>query len=115
MLKACHFKPLDGFNTLLEHSICHKTMYLELANIAELKELLPEYDDWTTLAIVDGRALELVVVKNHCGLLHFMRGQEQTTAKAFPCNAYVHFMLTKVGVEALACCQDFFANCQKGL
>ena len=106
---ACGFKPLDGFHTYLESSLCGNDRWLELAD--DLLKYLPEWDDWTTLAIYDGTLMEVVRVRNRCGYIVFDRAFEGTKKYRFPCNSYVAFIMTRVGVEALTCCDKWFENC----
>lgn len=103
---SCHYKPLDGFLTRLNQNTCSKAIWLDLED--DLIDLLPEYNDWTHLAIIDGRVLEIVRAENYCGRVLFYRGQEQTTPQCFACNTIVKFTLTKSGIEAMACCPKLF-------
>ena len=109
---ACPYKPLSGFYTTLEASISSNTKYLPLKDNDALDDLLPDDGDWTVLALLDGSMLELVKVENYCGTRRFVRGFEDTTPRAFPCFARAEHMMTKAGVEALACCEEFFEGCQ---
>lgn len=104
------FKPLDGFHTTLATPACTKTMWLDLD--ADLEELLPDEGDWTTLAVYDGKVMEVVKVENLCGQIVFHRAFEQTTRTMFPCDSYVEFILAKSGIEAMACCPKLFENCE---
>lgn len=110
---GCKFKPLDGFHTTLLSHVCGKTIWLDLDHADDLLDLLPEYDDWTTLAVYDGRVMEVVKAYNFCGRLVFDRGFEQTSKLSLPCGAYVAFILTRAGIESMACCAELFENCNK--
>ncbi len=110
-LKPCSFKPLDGFHTYLEKGLCAKNRWIELED--ELLEHLPEYDDWTTLAIYDGKVMEVVRVRNRCGYIMFDRAFEGTKRLRFPCGAYVEFIMTKIGIESMVCCSEWFENCNE--
>ena len=110
---SCNFKMLDGFHTILNSPVCQNDTWLDLADMDYLQDLLPDYDDWTLLAIYDGTAMEVIKVKNYCGNIIVERGMEKTYKLNFPCGAYVQFIMTKLGVEAMACCTELFADCNK--
>lgn len=106
---SCHFVPLDGFVSQVEKF----GDTLTITDTDELLELLPEYDDWTTLSITDGKVMEVVKAKNHCGRLVLERGFEDTNKVKFSCGVCVQFIMTKAGVEAMACCDKWFDDCKK--
>lgn len=110
-VKSCDFVPLDGFYTHLEASLCDSDRWLHLAD--DLSEYLPKYGNWTTLAVYDGKLMEVVRAHNMCGYIVFDRAFEGTRKYRFPRNAYVEFIMTKIGVASMVCCDKWFENCEK--
>ena len=110
-VKSCDFVPLDGFHTHLETNLCGSDRWLHLAD--DLLEYLPEYGNWTTLAVYDGRLMEVVRARNLCGYIVFDRAFEGTKKYSVACNACGECSMTKIGVEAMVCCDKWFENCEK--
>ena len=107
------FVPLDGFHTTLEGNIKahYDVLYIDRDVEQELlDEYLTEYDDWTTLAVYDGTAMEVVQVQNYCGKLVYNRAFADTDRLAFPCGSRVGYILTAEGIERLVC-DDNFMEC----
>lgn len=109
--KACGFKPLDGFFAQTTECVNLTDKFIHLDK--DLLELLPEYGDWTVIALHTGKLIEVVRVRNYCGYLAFDRAFEGTKKLKFSCPSYVEFIMTKAGVEAMACCSTWFENCDK--
>lgn len=112
-LKATGFKPLDGFHTYLNSNLCGSDRWLDLAD--DLSQHLPEWDDWTTLAVRDGSLTEVVRARNKCGYIVFDRAVEGTKKFRFPADSYVEFIMTQQGVEAMVCNKKWFENCEEGV